>query len=58
MALEEDEVQFSELLDAFQELYNDLKNENKVLTKENEKLFKENSCYVIEILPVQQNKEC
>ena len=27
MALEEDEVQFSELLDAFQELHNDLKNE-------------------------------
>ena len=43
MALEEDEVQYTKLLDAFHELFNDLKNEkrkNKVLLKENEKLFK------------------
>ena len=49
MALEEDDVQYTELLDVFHELFNDLKNEkmkNKVLSKENEKLFKENSCYV------------
>ena len=52
MAQEEDKVQYTELLDAFHELYNDLKNEkikNKVLSKENEKLIIENSCYVSQI---------
>ena len=42
MTLEEDEIQYTELLDAFHELYNELKSEkikNKVLSKENEKLF-------------------
>ena len=52
MVLEEDEVQYTELLDTFHELYNDLKNEkikNKILSKENEKLIKENSCYASHI---------
>ena len=38
MAQEEDEVQYTKLLNAFHELYNDLKNEkikNKVFSKEN-----------------------
>ena len=42
MAQEEDEVQYAELLDAFHELYNDLKNEKmkkKILSKENAVYF-------------------
>ena len=53
MAQEENEVQYTELLDVFHELYSDLKNEkikNKILTKENEKLFKENSFMLLKFL--------
>ena len=60
MAIEEDEVQYTELLDAFHELFNDLKNEkmkNKVLLKENEKLFKENSCYISQVSSINSQKD-
>ena len=60
MALEEDEVSYTELLDAFHELFNDLKNEkmkNKVLSKENEKLLKENSCYALQISSINSQKD-
>ena len=43
MALEKDEVQYTELLDAFHKLYNDLKNEkikNKVLSKKMKNFLK------------------
>ena len=50
---QEDEVQdYDELLEAFNELYNDFKNEkikNKVLIKENERLNNENTIYVSQI---------
>ena len=50
---QEDEIQdYAELLEAFNELYDDIKNEkikNKVLTKENKRLNKENSLYISQI---------
>ena len=60
MTLEENEVQYTKLLDAFHKLYNNLKNEkikNKVLTKENENLFKENSCYASQISSINSQKD-
>ena len=49
MTQEEDEEQYTELLNAFHEFYDDLKNDkikNKALLKENERLNKENSVYI------------
>ena len=60
MAQGEDEVQYTEHLDAFHELYNDLKNDmmkNKVLLKENERLIKENSVHVSHISSVNTQKD-
>ena len=60
MAQEEDEVQYTELLDAFHELYNDLKNEkikNKILSKENERLIKENVVYDSQISSINSQKD-
>ena len=60
MAQEEDEVQeYTELLDAFHELYDDLKNQkvkNKVLTKKNEGLNKENSIYISQMSSLNSQK--
>ena len=57
---QEDEVQdYAELLDAFHELYDDLKNEkikNKILSKENERLNNENSIYISQISSLNSQK--
>ena len=60
MALEDDEVSYSELSDAFHELFLDLKNEklkNKVLSKENKKLLKENSCYALQCSSINSQQQ-
>ena len=60
MAQEEDEVQYTELLDAFHELYNDLNNEkmkNKILSKKNERLHKENELHISKLSFLNSQKD-
>ena len=52
--------QYTEPSDAFHELYNDLKNEkmkNKVLSKENKRLIKENIFYDSQISSINSQKD-
>ena len=58
---QEDEVQdYDELLEAFNELFNNFKNEkikNKVLIKENERLINENASFVSQTSSLSSQKE-
>jgi len=60
MAIEDEEVSFSELSDAFNELFMNLKNEklkNRFLLKENEKLLQENSVYALQCSSINSQQD-